>query len=361
MDLRNTIQSSLSADATIRQQAEAALKSAEQHPGFIGVLLDILQAEQEPGVRLSTAIYLKNRVSRGWPTDNNVHTPIPEDERKPFRDRLLPVLAVVPSQIRAQIVPILQTILQNDFPTKWPDYMDMTMQLMHTQDASSVFAGLQCLLAVCRTYRFRAGEADRGNLDKVVEASFPRLLAVGNNLVQETNPEAGEMLRIVVKCYKHAIYYELPKPLRAHQATVDWCTLFLRIISTPAPDYAMSEDIDEREMNHWWKSRKWCYANLNRLFVRYGNPTGLSSSQEKDLGDFPKNFITNFAPEILKGYLSEIEKWVGGNHWLSKPSLSYTLIFLEECVKPKIMWDVLKQHMDSLIKHLIFPVLCQTV
>ena len=360
MDLRNTIESTLSADATIRQQAEAALKSAEQHPGFIGALLDIIQAEQESGVRLSTAIYLKNRVSRGWPTDSTIHLPIPDTERKPFRDRLLPVLSTVPSQIRAQIVPILQTILQNDFPQKWPEYMSITMQLLNATDATSVFAGLQCLLAVCRTYRFRLGESDRGHLDKVVEASFPRILAIGNNLLNESNPEAGEMLRIVVKCYKHAIYYELPMPLRAHQATVDWCTLFLRIVSHEAPAYAMSEDLDDREQNHWWKTRKWCYANLNRLFVRYGNPTGLSSTQAKEFGDFPKTFITHFAPEILKGYLGEIEKWVGGKHWLSKPSLSYTLIFLEECVKPKSMWDILKPHMDSLIKHLIFPVLCQT-
>ena len=360
MDLRNTIESTLSADATIRQQAEAALKSAEQHPGFIGALLDIIQAEQEAGVRLSTAIYLKNRVSRGWPTDNTPHQPIPDNERKPFRDRLLPVLSTVPSQIRAQIVPILQTILQNDFPQKWPDYMDITMQLLNASDANSVFAGLQCLLAVCRTYRFRLGENDRGHLDKVVEASFPSILAIGTKLLDEPNPEAGEMLRIVVKCYKHAIYYELPMPLRAYQATVDWCTLFLRIISHEPPAYAMSEDLDEREQNHWWKTRKWCYANLNRLFVRYGNPTGLSTTQVKEFGDFPKTFITHFAPEILKGYLGEIEKWVGGTHWLSKPSLSYTLIFLEECVKPKSMWDTLKPHMDSLIKHLIFPVLCQT-
>lgn len=238
--------------------------------------------------------------------------------------------------------------------------MDITMQLMNTQEANSVSAGLQCLLAVCRTYRFKLGETDRSHLDKVVEAAFPRLLTIGNNLVAETNQDAGEMLRIVVKCYKHAIYYDLPIPLRARQATVDWCSLFLRIIAQKAPEYAMSEDLDEREQNFWWKARKWCYANLNRVFVRYGNPTGLSSSQQKEFGDFSKMFITQFAPEILKGYLGEVEKWVGGNHWLSKASLSYTLIFLEECVKPKSMWDVLKPHMDSLIKHLIFPVLCQT-
>jgi len=359
MDLRSTIQSTLSADATIRQQAELTLKSAEQHPGFISSLLDVLQSEQDAGVRLSTAVYLKNRISRAWPTEGPIQAPIPEPERKPFRDRLLPVLATSPSQVRAQLVPVLQTILQNDFPAKWPEFMDITLQLMGSQDANQVYAGLQCLLAVCRTYRFKAGE-ERVHLDKIVAAAFPTLLAIGNQLLNESSQEAGEMLRIVVKCYKHAVYYELPHPLRAHQPTVDWCTLFLRIIAKEAPPIAMSEDIDEREQSHWWKSKKWSYANLNRLFVRYGNPSGLSSSQEKEYGDFPKNFINHFAPEILKGYLQEIEKWVGGSHWLSKPSLSYTLIFLEECVKPKSMWDNLKPHMDSLIRHLIFPVLCQS-
>ena len=360
MDLRNTIASTLSPDTNLRQQAELTLKSAEEQPGFPNALLDILQSEGDHGVRLSTVVYLKNRISRGWaPQDENpLHRSILDAERKPLRDRLLPTLVSSPSQVRAQIVPILQTILQYDFPSKWPEYMDITLQLLNTQEAASLSAGLQCALAVCRTYRFKAGE-ERKTLDNIVATSFPAILSLGSRLVNETSPEAAEMLHMVVKCYKHAIYYELPLPLRSHQSTVDWCTLFLNIIAKPAPPHALTEDIEERDQNKWWKAEKWSYANLNRLFVRYGNPTSMSKGQDKEYGDYPKNFINTFAPEILKGYLQEIEKWVAGT-WLSKPSLSYTLIFLEECVKPKIMWDKLKPHMDSLIKHLIFPVLCQS-
>ena len=76
--------------------------------------------------------------------------------------------------------------------------------------------------------------------------------------------------------------------------------------------------------------------------------------------DFSKSFIANFAPEILKGYLGQIEKWVAKTTWLSKPSLSYTINFLDECVKPKAMWKHLKPHMDTLISHVLFPILCQT-
>lgn len=138
-----------------------------------------------------------------------------------------------------------------------------------------------------------------------------------------------------------------------------WCTLFLNIVAKDPPANSMIEDLEEREMNHWFKCKKWAYVNLNRLFVRYGNPASLSNS-EAEYSEVAKSFIKDFAPEILKGYLQQIEKWVGKSVWLSKPCLSHTLAFMDECVKPKSMWEHLKPHMPVLIEHLIFPVLCQS-
>lgn len=55
----------------------------------------------------------------------------------------------------------------------------------------------------------------------------------------------------------------------SHDNMVGWCTLFLTIVGKEAPTNVLDEDLDERERNHWWKGKKWAYANLNRLFVRY--------------------------------------------------------------------------------------------
>lgn len=96
------------------------------------------------------------------------------------------------------------------------------------------------------------------------------------------------------------------------------------------------------------------------LSIRYGNPATLSKNNGQDYAEFSQSFITNFAPEILKGYLQQIEKWASKTMWLSKPSLSYTLAFLDECVKPKSMWNHLKPNMDNLISHVLFPILCQS-
>jgi hypothetical protein len=49
---------------------------------------------------------------------------------------------------------------------------------------------------------------------------------------------------------------------------VGWCTLFLTVVGKEPPETSLPEDLDERETNHWWKAKKWSYANLNRLYVR---------------------------------------------------------------------------------------------
>ncbi|KAF4613370.1 hypothetical protein G7Y89_g15517 [Cudoniella acicularis] len=358
--LRDRIVTTLDADADTRRRAELDLKTAEEHPGFTDALLDILQAEQEASIRLSTVVYLKNRVTRGWaPTSEDFpqNKPILDDEKQRFRERLLPVLAASPPQIRQQLVPVLQKILHYDFPAKWPSFITITLQLLNTNDASSVFAGLQCLLALCRVFRFKSGE-HRADFDKIVDATFPRLLVIGQGLVNETSEEAGEMLHIVLKAYKHATFFELAASLREEQVIIGWCSLFLHTVAKDAPATALPEDLGEREANHWWKAKKWAYFNLNRLFVRYGNPQSLQKGNGGDYTEFAKSFTANFAPEILKGYLQQIEKWVAKTTWLSRPCLSYTLVFLDECVRPKQMWNHLKPHLDTLVTHFLFPIMC---
>ncbi|KAL8902201.1 MAG: hypothetical protein Q9207_004825 [Kuettlingeria erythrocarpa] len=359
--LRDRIRTTLDTNADARRQAELDLKFAEEQPGFLNALLNILQAEPDNGIRLSTVVYLKNRVVRGWTAgdEHQQHKPIARDEKADLRDRILAILASTPPQIRAQLIPVLQKILQHDFPIEWPSFMDITMRLLSAGDAGSVFAGLHCMNAICKIYRFKSGD-NREDFNRIVEASFPQLLAIGGKLLEESSPEAWEMLRIILKTYKQAIYLELPPCLLNRERMVNWCTLFLNIVSKDSPPNALDEDLDERERNHWWKCKKWAYANLNRLYIRYGNPGTHPKNSSPEAVVFSKSFIVDFAPEILKIYMQQIDKWAQKRIWLSKPSLSHTLSFLDECVKPKSMWNHLKPHMETLISHVFFPVLCQS-
>lgn len=159
----------------------------------------------------AAVVYLKNRISKGWsPAEEYSQAkPIPEEEKTSFRNRLVPILVASPPQVRLQLIPTLQKILAYDFPQKWPDFLDITIQLLNAGDIASVFAGVQCLLAICKIYRFKSGE-NRADFDKIVGLSFPQLLNIGNSLANETSLEAGEILRTVLKVYKHAIYVRTP-------------------------------------------------------------------------------------------------------------------------------------------------------
>lgn len=164
----------------------------------------------------SAVIYLKNRVNRAWQRQEHYinEVVIPDDAKARFRDRLLPILAASPTLVRHQLVPILQRILHFDFPERWPTFMDYTVQLLNTNDAPSVQAGLQCLLAICRAYRFKASDGEsRVQFDKIIEANFPRLLAICNELVNQDSDEAGEMLHIALKSYKHATWVRSSLPV----------------------------------------------------------------------------------------------------------------------------------------------------
>jgi len=152
------------------------------------------------------SVYLKNRITKRWaPEASDKLRAIPDSEKTTIKQRILPILRSAPPPIRAQLIAALQKILHYDFPDKWPDFLQATTNLLNTQDIGSVFVGLQCLLAICRVYRFKMGDT-RADFDKIVEQTFPHLLNIGNSLVNETSLEAGEMLRVVLKAYKHAIY-----------------------------------------------------------------------------------------------------------------------------------------------------------
>ena len=68
----------------------------------------------------------------------------------------------------------------------------------------------------------------------------------------------------------YSIQLELPPSLRERDNNIAWCTVFLNTVSKTPPAIAVAEDdVYEREKHHWWKTKKWAYFNLNRLFVRY--------------------------------------------------------------------------------------------
>lgn len=210
-------------------------------------------------------------------------------------------------------------------------------------------------------FRWRSNNR-RDGLDNIIKTTFETLLHIGEGLVVEDHELAGDMTRMVLKIYKSVIWLELSPELQKMSSLVSWGQLLLKIITKQLPDEAVSQDREARESYIWWKAKKWAYFCLDRLFSRYGDPTQLGGQAAQDYSEFAKMFSTTFAPEILKCYLSQVQNWAANAeaHWLSPRALYFIGAFLDNSVKPKPTWAILKDNVDSLVEHFVFPQICQT-
>lgn len=66
------------------------------------------------------------------------------------------------------------------------------------------------------------------------------------------------------------------------------------------------------------------------MTFRFGNPSQLPSSMKEEYGAFAQHFVTNFAPEILRTYLNQVQLYVTDQVWLSKKSQYQIFQFFTE-------------------------------
>ncbi|KAF9361062.1 hypothetical protein BGX26_006150 [Mortierella sp. AD094] len=357
--LYQLFQATFQPDPNVRIQAELKLKQLEGTQGTLLQLMQIIGSEEsEVHVRQAASIYFKNAIRRYWfeTEATPAHLKISESDKDTIKSNILQLLASAPTIIRTQLITVLGTILSNDFPAKYPGYLNTVQTMLQSQDPKVVFVGLIALKEVLRVYKFKIEE--REPVDEIIATFFPAIQQIGAGLISTNNVEAAEMLKIIFKCYHYTIQIDLSERQRDSASLIPWGTLFLQMIEKPVPTEGLPTDLEELEKHPWWKAKRWAYQCLNRLYTRYGNPAELTSDSK--FMPFAKAFVTNFAPNILNAYLKQVELWVSKQAWLSPRVLCLIGNFFEECVKDKQIWALMKPHSETLITHFVFPQLCFT-
>ncbi|KAI7886446.1 ARM repeat-containing protein [Lichtheimia hyalospora FSU 10163] len=345
-------------DPNVHKQAELNIRNIETHNGFLPIVLQILASEElELGARQAAAIYFKNRMNKAWDRSREVANPINEDDRNMVKQSILQALLRAPSAVQVQLTSSLNTILSNDFPDQWPNFVNEVQGLLTSQDPRMVYVGLLSLREVVKVYQWSTQER-RDPLKEIVKHVFPTIQSIANNLVSMDTIEAAEMLKLALKIYHAGIQVDLPKCLQETSSLVGWGTMFLQLVDKKIPLEALPSDPEEREKYPWWKTKKWAYHCLNRLFSKYGNPALLAPYSSSKYMGFAKGFITNFAPNILQTYLKQIEGWIKKENWMTAKCLALSAAFFSDSIKHKITWQIIKPYTETLVAHFIFPQLC---
>ncbi|CAK7903662.1 nonsense-mediated mRNA decay protein 5 [[Candida] anglica] len=370
----------LQANQAIRQQAELGLKELAKTPGFLGGCLDIIGSENEsqvsPAVRKAAAVYFKNRVVKYWmisePTSSSNSTyRIDNDERPVVKDRILKVLIRSDYHVKQQLIPVLRILISYEWPQRWPELLQETgtllQQPLDTNSSSTslsnqqLYVGLLCFSEICRKFRWVGNEDREKELDPIISQVFPHLLNVGNAIISldsnNLSENLFEMLKLILKSFKFVSYFDLPEILQSRDVLMSWSLFHGAIINMSPPLYIIEGGLNESEKSLLQASKcyKWAFANLYRLFTRYAS-VGLS--KKYNYIEFHQMFIGEIIPSLINNFLQLIEKWCAGERWLSLASLYHLLQFLSHCVTQKSTWQLIKPYFETLVQHLVYPLLC---
>jgi hypothetical protein len=299
----------------------------------------------------TAAIYFKNLISKRWnPKDEHAISP---EDRAVVRQNLIQVMVHSTRKIRVQVTSCLGAILREDFPQDWPEFLPGVLEMLKSTDIAVVHAGLLAYLELVKIFQWKR-DGKREPLNEALQTGLPLLLRIADGLLASDNEEAGDMLRLVLKIYFRSIQISLSKCQRESASTEAWIGLFLRTIDKEIPLESLPEDEAERERHPWWKAKKWAYANLNKLFCKYGDPH--ADDSKKNI-QWAKAFESSIAPEILNAYLKQMEAMIGGK-WMSPRCQHSIATFLNEAVQHKKTWLALKPHIESIVGYFIFPLQC---
>ncbi|KZV95467.1 ARM repeat-containing protein [Exidia glandulosa HHB12029] len=351
-------------DPNVRKAAELEIRKLAGQEGTLAALIQVIGSDAvDVSVRLACTVYLKNRIRRSYFVDPEKplpdQTPIQNSDRVAIRQNIFALLVAAPTRsIRAPLAECLRSLISHDYPEKWPTLLDEIKTLLASSRIQEVIAGCVASLELTKAFRYRPGTELTHTL---VPQLFPQLVNIALQLFNApATPEIPLLLHLILKTYKQTLAQTLSPHQQSHDSIVPWGRLLFQVVALRVPQDHLPENEEAREASEWAKAKKWAYGCLNRLFTRYGNPSQLPSSMKVDYIQFAQHFVTAFAPEIFKAYLSQVELFVSGQEWLSRKCQSAILSYFSECIKPKSTWVLLKPHFQTLVSSFVFPHLCFT-
>ncbi|SJM88698.1 probable Importin beta SMX1 [Zygosaccharomyces bailii] len=344
------IEQTMVADAKVIKIAEQQLFQFQKQPGFTTFLLQVVSNQEVPlNIRLSSAIYFKNKIQRSWNAVNR-EDGIKQDEQQVIKDNLVQTLVsnCGDNHIRPHLTESVRGILNNN------DHWDLTNimnELLRSDKQEYIYTGLLLLFEVCIAHRWDMADG-REEIDAVIFAVFPTVEAIASELVNREDYKSNELLYLILKSFKYSCLNNFPQYFKSLEKLNAWIQLHLFVCAKPLPKEVLELDTADRSLDKRVKVNKWGFGNLNRFIHKYSRVTKFVTEE------FVSYVFNNIIPPILQEYFKIIQLWSNGSLWLGAASLHYLIQFLEKCCVLDEVYPLIEPNVETIIENVIFPCLC---
>lgn len=255
-------------DPAQRRSAEEQLTQAQSQPGFLQILIAVIQNVLVPSndaVRLSAAIKLKNICKTAWDQEaaeeSAVETLVNDQDKHALKQSIVPLLVSIstntdgrppaPTNVRSQLEEAIALVAEKDFPHDWPDLMDELVPRLASPDDQLVLG----ILRTAHTIFYRWRSAFRSDtlyseinfvLGRFALPHLGLLKRTDQRLLDPATPSAalpalGNIMNMTLQVFYDLSSQDLPPQIEDNMAPI--MEILARWISQSRPE--LDSDPDE--------------------------------------------------------------------------------------------------------------------
>jgi len=371
------LQQTLSPNDALRKQAEEQLKQFDKVAGYSVILLKIVSTAQvDLTLRLSAAIALKKLTRNNWSDksaavsnfdeedealglDKFIKVQAPEfiindNDKAMIKTNIVEAIIYAPLKVRIQLGLSLRNIVDFEYPDNWNELVPKIMSYLTSKDYNLMLGALESLRLVVKKYEYTPpGKGRRKPLQTLIQNTFPVLIQLFNALQTMDSIESAQMQLLLTKIFWSAVNFGIPPYLGEDANLIPWMTCMLQLLQRPVNPQGQPADLEERKEYPWWKCKKWTAMIFNRMLQRWGDPKGTDGADQKV---FAKKFTTQYAPKILEAMFNILNTL--RTSWLPDKVISSAINFLITGIRRPSIYKLMKPHIESLFREILFPLLC---
>ena len=192
------LQNTMSADATLRKNAEQYLLNNQQVAGFCTSLLTVAaDSSIQPELKLAAAVQFKNTVRRFWkrpePDSYGIQLVDPNQyemsasEKNHIRQPLLhTAVTSTTSSLHLTLTEAIAKISRSDFPAQWPDLLpQLASHLQNNEgDMRRMVRAASTLRSIAKTFEFSRGDR-RVPAAQLARQMLPLMLQMTTQLLNQ--------------------------------------------------------------------------------------------------------------------------------------------------------------------------------
>lgn len=288
-----------------------------------------------------------------------------------MKQHLADTLIRAPHIVQTQLGEALKTIALCDYPAAWPQLLPTLAAHLSSPDQRTMHGALVCLRVVARKYEFK-DESERGPLRELVDATFPRLLAILQGVLASAAQPAAVppellaqlplLLALVCKIFWSVTYMGVPELLVQQGPFLGWMGALHAAITLPLPPGQVPADPDAAADSPWWKARKRALKVAQRLLSRYCSPRAWGASRNTSAHSpvdrqFAELYATNCMHTFLDAHCQLLSQAQAG-HYVAPRCLTLALEFVTRSLKVKSCYKRLEGQVTPLLQWVAFPLMC---